>query len=282
MKKNAADIFLMLFMIAIPIVVLGAVTLYVIESYNGQKALMLKELSELGEFDPVQAEKTAAEKLGVSLPVAPSSKKPDEINKEIEKKIAELVREQFQTRPYSDKIIEITKKFNPVKKGDKVEFLLNRPNSPSIKGTFEGTEGVFVIVDETKYRVSDIMDEFRYLFDADIADKISRDKVYEFEKDYKEKKKKFADGNKIKIENELYTKYGYLKTDDGWTHAETLIKSAVDAGKKSFSAEKDQKKRQIYEKHRLFGIFAVSIDKEMGGSPKGKDGKNTESAEPSK
>ena len=190
MKKNAADIFLTLFMIAIPLVVLGAATLYVFKSYESQKALILKEFRELGEFDAVQAEKTAAEKLGVSLPIVPASEKPEEINKEIEKKLAELVREQFQTRQYSDKILEITKKFAPVKKGVKVEFLLNRPNNSSIKGTFEGTEGVFVIVDEKKYRVSDIMDEFRYLFDADIADKISRDKVYEFEKDYKEKKKK--------------------------------------------------------------------------------------------
>ena len=93
MKKNAADIFLTLFMIAIPLVVLGAATLYVFKSYESQKALILKEFRELGEFDAVQAEKTAAEKLGVSLPIVPASEKPEEINKEIEKKLAELVRE---------------------------------------------------------------------------------------------------------------------------------------------------------------------------------------------
>lgn len=253
MSKKHSTVIAYTIVVLIPILLIGSIAWFINRSYQKNKELIIKEISDLGVFDDTSESMQLAKEMGIEYPVAPPSKTPDEIKKEIDIQIKDMLEKDFKKMINKAKL-EINRKYTPAKIGETVTIISRNSKSP-IKGKYWGLDGNFVKIENAKIRLADVGEDFQYLFDEGLADKVCREKFAEIEEKYQYDRKVAIENLKKSLENELYPKYGYQMPDEysEWISNEELFKQKLEKKRSAF----EKKISEIEKKHRLFGIIDI-------------------------
>ncbi|HBC86988.1 MAG TPA: hypothetical protein DCZ94_08550 [Lentisphaeria bacterium] len=239
------------------ILIIYATIIYYKSAYKNEQKLLVKELSEVKIISDEEIKQEAAKSAKMEYPVKPPSKTPDQITREAHETARKLTDEKFNQKNIALQIDDAIKSFNEASVGQQVEFLSKNRSGP-VKGTYKGKDGIFVLVDMDKYSMRDIYDEFKYLFDSDAATFKTQEKIKQIKGSYKVEADKFYEENWKRIEQELYAKSGYVKSDGGsWRAKSDIFNEAYASLKSQKASSRMDEIRRIAEKHKVFGFIKV-------------------------
>lgn len=235
---------------------------YVKNAYAHEQETMVKEISEVKVPPDEEIREEAAKSANLEYPVAKPSKTPEQIAKESNFSAKMITDEKFNQKIIASQISGIINSFKEATPGQKIEFI-SRNAAGTVRGTYKGRNGIFVLVDTQKYSIRDIDEEYRYLFDSDLATAKTQEKINELKTSFKEESAKYFEENRKRIEDELYASSGYIRSGGGGWHAKS------DVAEEAFNNLKSQKEnarlqeiRRIVRKHKLFGIYSVTPPEE--------------------
>ncbi|GEM_PF-3373903 len=163
---------------------------YYKSTYRNEQKLMTKELSELKMPADEEIRQEAAKSANLEYPVKPPTKTLAQITQEAQETARKLTDEKYNQKNMSEKLSDAMKLYVEAKPGQHVEFLSKNRSGP-VKGTYKGKEGLFVLIDNEKYSMRDIFDEYKYLFDEDTATFKTQEKIKEIKSSYKLESDKF-------------------------------------------------------------------------------------------
>ncbi len=250
--------------VIIPVVLIIVVLLgiqYFKSAYRNEQMLMKKELSELKAMPDEEIRIEAARSAKLEYPVKVPSKTPDQISKEAMDSARILAGEKFNQKNIAEQINDAMNTFKEASVGQQVEFM-SKNRKGAVKGTFKGKEGIFILVDTDKYSIRDIYDEFRYLFDSDVATLKTQEKIKGIRNNFKSGADKFQEENRKRIVEELYASSGYFKTENGtWRAKNEIFEESYSALKQQKGNIRQSEILRIVQKHKLFGFFSVEPEK---------------------
>ncbi len=227
-----------------------------------------KELSEVKTPSDEEIRIEAARSAKLEYPVNPPLKTPEQISREASDSAKALAGEKYNPRNIAEKISGVMKLYEEARPGQEIEFLSKNRSGP-VKGTYKGKEGLFILVDNEKYSMRDILDDFKYLFDSAAATFKTQEKIKEIRNSYKAESDKFYEENRKRIEQELYTSSGYARDADGaWRAKSDIFNEAYLSLKQLKEKNRLDETRRISERHKLFGLFQVEPETEPASSRK--------------
>ena len=234
---------------------------YVKKEYSRQKTALESELASLPVFDEKKAEESCAKELNLPFPVPVSEKMPDEIKILAKKAAIKTTRATFPGTLFAKKQAFILHKYRLAKPGDKISFTL-ATTGEQITGIYKGLifepGGSVVKVGLSKYKLNDIMSDFKYMFIKSIAEKTATDQCKDLKKRFVEAKKKFYLKKKEEYTKEFFKKNNYIYQNGIWIKKTELLKKALEEKKKAFDKKLKKQKSAINEKYKLFGFIEVT------------------------
>ena len=265
MKNKVYGIIAVLIIAGIPLALIASGAYLVYKTHGKEKRSIIEEIANIEPFSLQEAEKDVADEMGLTIPVNPPSRSIKDIKKEISSKATEVSKEKFNPKVIAEKKMELVKKYDNAKVGDKVEFMLSITGK-KISGNYYGFDGVFVKVESDKFRINDIDEDYRYLFDKVLSGKITNAKMNEFSKNFNDSREAFRQETVLKLENELCPQAGYLKVQTGeWVSIKDVFLGKVEKMKKKYDDDRVKKIQDIFMRHRLFGIMRINVDIPSGG-----------------
>jgi hypothetical protein len=261
-KKNAVSKFLGVFFVfaffigLCAMVLAGAYWLYR-KACEKQAVEVKLEIEAL----PVFSEGAAAAEKGWDYPPLPPAKTAEEIKKQIHSAIKEKVDARYPKSGLQKKIFEISAKYVDAKIGDKVKFQKNNSTKTMTEGVFYGRDGRFVKIDDNKIMLSDIQDEYHYLFDSSLAEKIARDEIEEFKQEGKTLAEETAAQIDIEEQERLYPQSGYTRQNGIWRPNDEIVNEYVQRRKAEFESEREETITAIINRHKILGIIKVQLEK---------------------
>ena len=230
---------------------------FVKKAYANEQKLMAKEISEVKIPSDEEMHQEAAKSAKLEYPVEKPLKTPEQIAKEAELTARKITDEKYNQRLIAEQIDYIIKSFKEATPGQNIEFI-SKNAKETVKGVYKGREGIFVLVDTQKFSMRDILDEYRYLFDSDMATAKTQEKINEFKTSFKEESAKYFGENRKRIEEELRSSSGYVRLEAGnWRAKSDIFEEAFDNLKKQKETSRQQEIKQIIRKHKLFGVYTV-------------------------
>jgi len=260
-KKQSSCLVRAVWMLAVPAALaIAAYASYqfVRNSYANEQKLIAGEISGLKLPSDEEIRQEAAKSANLEYPVEKPLKTPEQIAKEAEASARKMTNEKFQTKFLSGQISEIIKSFNEATPGKRVEFI-SKNASETVSGIYKGRDGLFVLVDQKKYSIRDILDEYKYLFDSDLATARAQEKIKELKASFKDARSKYFEENRKRIEEELRASSGYMRTEgENWRAKSDILDEAFEKLKLQKESGRQEEIKRILMKHKLFGIFKVS------------------------
>jgi hypothetical protein len=231
---------------------------FVRNAYVNEQKLMAKEIAEVKITTDEEIRQEAAKSANLEYPVDKAAKTPEQIANEADASARKMTNTKFNRKILAEQIVNVIKSFKEATPGQNIEFA--RKNAVgTVKGTYKGRDGIFVLVDAQKYSIRDIMDEYRYLFDPDVGTVMTQEKINELKTSFKDESSKYFDENKKRIEEEILTSSGYIKTQDGsWRSKYDVFEEAFNELKSQRDGARQQEIRRIVMRHKLFGIYSVT------------------------
>lgn len=231
---------------------------YVKNSYAHEQEMMAKEMSEVIIPADEEIRIEAAKSANLEYPLDKPSKTPDQIAKEAEGSARKMTDEKFNQKNIAAQIRDIINSFKEAIPGQKIEFI-SRNAAGTVRGTYKGRNGIFVLVDTQKYSIRDIDEEYRYLFDPDLATAKTQEKINELKSSFKEESFKYFEENRKRIEDDLYASSGYIRYGGGgWRAKSEVLDETFNNLKFQKESARLQEIRRIVRKHKLFGIYSVA------------------------
>lgn len=269
-------ILIVFILIIIPLSIIGGFAYLIRKAYLHQQELMVKEISELPEFSETEEFFAGiASKLELDYPIKPPGKTLNEIRKEINNAVREMVKEKFPPSALSEQIREINKKYDYASPGQEVAFYLISADK-KVSGIYHKKEDLFIFVGDEQYRINDIRYTDRYLFDPATAHYLASKEIKKIQEEFRSEEEKFRQESRAKISQECYKNANYVLSKRGeWVPATEIFKETVEREKALFYKEKAEKISNIIEKHRLLATIPVK-------APEKALEKNKEAAETSK
>lgn len=235
---------------------------YVRIAYTDEQKLMAKEISEVKIPPDDEICQEAAKSANLEYPVEKPRKTPEQIAKEAAASAKILTDEKFSHKLLAKQIVDAIKSFKEVTPGQKVEFI-SRNSMGSVRGVYKGRDGIFVLVDTQKYSMIDILDEYRYLFDSNLATVKTQEKINELKTSFKDESSKYFEENRKRIEEELLASTGYIKLEGGnWRSKYDIFEEAFNNLKSQKENIRQEEIRKISRSHKLFGIYGVNPPEE--------------------
>ena len=252
----------------VPLVFLAVMAWLVAKAYRNEQRMLDQDLVALAPFDAAEtredAARKAAEVMGCPLPPPAPAAPPEEIQRRISRELQAEVQKNFPTRAFSEGVLTVNRRLTPAQPGNTVTFqiaLENRTVTGTYKGRESGEHWVFIRVDQQKYRMADIAEEYHYLFNEGLADQMAKEAIAEFKKDFEARRNMFVTERYKTLASKHFSKAGYLRTGDDWRstkdlHAERTAGLFQEA-ERTFAQERKAETARIIERHRLFGFFPV-------------------------
>jgi len=255
-------------MVVVPLAVIAAGIWLVFKAYRNEQRLLDGELRALPAFNSVavreQAAQTAAARLGIRLPPPPVTATPDAIRRKIAGQLQAVSRKYFPPKALTDAVVAVSRKYTPVKPGQQVS-VQTRTDRATITGKFKGRttsdHSVFIQIDQHKIRLADVVEEYHYLFDAALAERLAAKEVAKAKDAFMNRRKALLQ----KLDNALSDKYfraaGYLPEAGGWRPARDLHAALTDQlyreEEQRFARNRTDEINQILSRHKLFGMRQV-------------------------
>lgn len=261
-KKSFLSVFIGRLIIFIVAIAIPAGAIYGLWTmFKRAEAVQIKKISEelsaLPDFSPSE---TAAEKDWVYPPQKPS-KSLEEIIKTINDEIDHEVKKFFPKKDLMREKAEIIKKYRPVREGENIEIQLNYGKG-KIRGIFRGREGLTIKIDDRKFKIMDVLEDYRFLFDQPLAEKLASEKCAEFDRIWSIKVDDFKRKKEKELVNKYYPAEGYVKISEGqWKHQSEIIEEYIEKKKKEFISKRAEQEREIFAKNKIWGIFAINSEK---------------------
>ena len=253
-KKKLLAIIIVL---AIPLVAAYGIFRAYKEAEKTQIQNIKDELEKLPKFSPIEA---AAEK-NWKYPPIPPKKTIEELNNIIKDEIDKQEKILFPKKELMYEKANVIKKYTPAKEGQYVEFQLNYSND-KVKGIFRGREGISIKIDDRKIKIIDVLEDYRYLFDEPMAEKLASEKCAELDKIWQEKIDNFKKEKEKELIEKYYTEEGFVKISEGlWKHHSDIVNEYIEKKEREFNEKNKAAKLEIFAKHKIFGIFPVSPEK---------------------
>lgn len=231
---------------------------FVRNAYAHEQKLIAQEISEIKIFSDEEIFLEAAKSANLELPVNKPLKTPGQIAKEAEVSARKMTDEKFNQKVIAPQISTIINSYKEATPGQKIEFI-SKNAKDTVRGTYKGREGIFVLVDTQKYSMRDIQDEYKYLFDSDLATAKAQEMLNELKTSFKEEGVRYFEENRKRIEEELRASSGYMKLEAGnWRAKSDVLKEAFDKLKLQKENAIKTETKKIIRKHKLFGVFTVS------------------------
>jgi hypothetical protein len=207
----------------------------------------------------VFSEEAAAAEKGWDYPPLPPAKTEEEIKKQIQSAIKEKVDALYPKSDLQKKIFEISEKYAGAKIGDRVKLQKNNSRTMT-EGVFYGRDGRFVKIDDNRIMAGDIQDEYHYLFDSSLAEKIVRDKIEEFKHERKTLAEETAAQIDIEERERLYPQAGYTKQNGIWRPNDEIVNEYVQRRKAEFESEREKTITAIINRRKILGIIKVQLE----------------------
>ncbi len=261
LKKLVSYLIVILVIIGVPTLLLGTGVYFVRKAYLMQKADLRSAIERMAEFSEEDAAREAAEEIGQPYPVPAPTESPEEIKRKTKEFVLEKCNEKFSKRQLSEKIIETGRKYKPVSVGDTVRFQ-KAFNDELVEGKYRGKQGNLYIVGQNKYLLLDIAVEYRYLFDADIANRMADEKIAALKQSFDQYRRDFAEKLYSKKEEDFFKEAGYSwhPVSGKWISPREQHSILVEEKRRKFEEERLAEHERLHKEHRLFGIFPVKID----------------------
>ena len=229
---------------------------FVKKAYISEKMKIAREISEIKILTDEQIRRDAAKSANLEYPVAKPLKTPEQIAKEAEAAARKMTDEKFNPKLLAEQIADIIKSSKEATPGQKIEFISRNAKS-NVRGVYKGRDGIFVLVDTQKYSIRDISDEYRYLFDSNLATARTQEKISELRTFFKEESAKYLEENRKKIQDELSASSGYMKFESGSWHAKSdIFDEAFESLKLQKEKERQEEIKRIFRNHKLFGVYS--------------------------
>ncbi len=238
------------------IILLGSYGIYLwyISQKENCKKKIVEEIATLKDFS---ARDAAAEKSSV-YPPEPPEKSLEQINLEIDQTIKDNVATLFPAGNLSLAKTEIMRKYRAAKKGERIIIQLNKSND-MLEGVYNGRDGLSVIIGERRLKIIDIMDDYRYLFDEALADKIAGQKMELLDNEQKARTEAYVRAARIAEIEKRYPQAGYVKKEDGgWWHKSEMVEEYVSKKKNEHEAAREKSLKEIFSRNRIFGLIRIS------------------------
>ncbi len=259
-KQKSSYLIQTLLILAVPAVLAlasYAAYSYVRNTYAKEQKQMTREISEVKIPDDEEIRQEAAKSANLEYPVEKPLKTPEQIVSEAEISARKMTDAKFNQKLIAPQVSDIIKSFKEASPGEKIEFI-SRNSKETVKGVYKGRDGIFVLVDTQKYSIRDISDEYRYLFDPDLATAKTQEKINELKASLKEDCAKYFAENRKRIEEELRASSGYVRLQGGgWRAKSDVLEEAFKNLKLQKESARRAEIREIVRKHKLFGIYWV-------------------------
>ncbi len=271
---------------AVPLAFLAVAAWLAVRAYRNEQRLLDADLLALPAFNESEAfaetSRQAADALTCGLPPPPPTLPVDAVQRQVSRDLQAAVREQFSPRAFSEQVLAINRRFTPAKPGARVTFqiaLENRTVTGEFKGIEAGGHWVFVLVDQQRYRMGDIAEEYHYLFNEGIAHNLAEEEIAAFRAGFESRRGAFVVERRRQLEERHFQAAGYRLADGEWRpvaelHAERAARLLAER-KAAFAREREEEIRRIIERHRLLGFYPVTptIDARTPVPVSGKQGR---------
>jgi hypothetical protein len=259
---------------AVPLAFLAVAAWLAVRAYRNEQRLLDAELLALPPFAEAEAQteaaRQAAEALACRLPPTPPTLSVDAVQRQVSHDLQAAVREQFSPRAFSEQVLAINRHYTPAKPGARVTFqiaLENRTVSGEFKGIESGGHWVFVLVDQQRYRMGDIAEEYHHLFNEGIAHNLAEAVIAALRTGFESRRSAFVIERRRQLEERHFQAAGYRLADGEWRpvtelHAERATRLLAER-KQAFAREREEEIRGIIERHRLLGFYPVTPTVEM-------------------
>jgi hypothetical protein len=277
-RKKRRYLLPVLFLISVPVIVIGGIGFFVYTSYVQQQKALLKAIEDLPPFDTEEKSKEIAKELKFDYPVPESKKSPKEVEKEVKQLVKQEVDKFYSAKELSQKTLQIIKKYSTAKRDQKISFAITggaKAGGRKVNGIYKGKKegsglggssgGAWIMVDNglriEKINFRNIDPEFYYLFYEKDSKKTQDEKLEEMKKEFHEKKEEYAAKMKTKIESKLYPEYGYSKDYKGQWHSNyEALQLKLDKKRKEFDKNQDKKITELKERYKLWGLIPVFVE----------------------
>jgi len=254
---------------AVPLAFLAAAAWLAVRAYRNEQRLLDAELLALPAFAEAEALSAAAleagEELGCGVPPKPPTMAIDAVRRQVSHDLQAAVREQFSPRAFSEQVLAINRRYVPARPGERVTFqiaLENRTVTGEFKGIEAGGHWVFVLVDQQRYRMGDIAEEYHYLFNEGIAHNLAEAEIAALRTGFESRRAAFVAERRRQLEEQHFRAAGYRLADGEWRpvaelHAERSGRLLA-ARRQAFAREREEEIRRVIERHRLLGFYPVT------------------------
>ena len=244
---------------------------FIKQQYKAKQETIKKAIAELPKFDEVAVSKEIAKEHGFPFPVPEPSMTDELILQQAKKETEELLNKKYSVSEFNKEQSKILKKYRVAKNGDQVSFILNTTGETItgvFKGAFKDYKGRYIKVGIHEYRLPDIMEDYRYLFDSAIASQTASNMLRALKNDFKLARHKFQEKTFREIKERLYKTSGYSKLGNKWISNREFLQNELEKRLKAYQKKIDIATKKIYEENKLFGVIDVNIIplKEEGSS----------------
>lgn len=232
-------------------------------SYNGLKQKIEKDISEIEPFNSESVSVEIAKEMGVQWPIKKIPLPKKTIKSDIKKELNKRAKESVSLSLLSLEIQSIIKKYSLAKVGEKVSFMLNTTGkriSGTYKGIFTDWKGKLIQVDYNKYRIYDISEESRYMFNPVLAQQRASEEVEIARVEFKSKKKEVIKVIVEEVTKHHFEKGGYAMRDGKWQENIIVFNELLKEAEEKYEKDKKRKIKVIYEENQLFGLIPIEFD----------------------
>lgn len=233
------------------------------KSYHGLQQKIKEYISKIEPFNSESVSAEIAKEMGLTLPIKTTPLPKTTIKADIKKELNDTAKKSVSLSLLSLEIQSIIKKYSLAKVGEKVSFMLNTTGkriSGTYKGTFTDWKGKLIQVDYNKYRIYDIGEESRYMFNPVLAQKRASEEVEIARVEFKKKKKGVIEVIVAEVTKRHFEKGGYAMRDGKWQENIIVFNQLLEEAEEKYEKEKEKKIKVIYVDNKLFGIIPIELD----------------------
>lgn len=261
----------MLFLIVIPLLIIGGAGVFGYVSYLRQKAELIRKIEAMPTFNPEKEGRELAAELKMRYPVKKPEKSLKKLMDQINKHVKKQVSLKYSARFKSSKMLSIIRNFSTAKPGKVISFqLIRRSNQNSgdiVRGVYKGLEpgGVgeeLVRIDNERYPYSRVIPDNRYLFNERESKLMQEKHIQEFKKTFDKERKEYAEKLRSEYEHNILKKAGYFKNANGrWEPESKAFEEALSKKQKEFNKKRRAKIKKLIKKSKLFGFVTIEFSK---------------------
>ena len=229
--------------------------------YEALQRQIRREFEALPKFDDREAATHAAAELGTSYPVPPPTASVEKIKSAIEVGAKRAAEEKYPSAKLAKAISRIAAKYKTAKPGDQVSVFLmttGRNVTGRFNGSFSDYRGRWVRIDLNQYRLLDIVEDQRYIFDAALASRLASFEISKTKNEFHKKKLEYFKTRQSALEKELYKQAGYANVSGKWRPIGKVVADKVNEARDKYRRRIERKKEEILAGNKFLGVFQMT------------------------